>query len=257
VETHLRRRRAQGAKLLAPYLTGGVTEDWIDHLRAYAEAGADAIEIGLPFSDPILDGPTIAQASDRALARGVTTRALLEELTGADVGVPLIAMTYYNLIVADGADVFCGALARAGLRGLIVPDVPLDEADDLCRAAATAGIDLTLLAAPVTGPQRLARIAEHSRGFVYALTRMDTTGERDRLAESAGILAGRLKQLTDRPVLLGFGISTPQQAADAAAQADGVVVGAALMRLTLDGAGPDRVGAAVAGMRAALDAIAA
>lgn len=253
VETHLRQRRAQGVKLLAPYLTAGVTEDWTDHLTAYAAAGADVVEIGLPFSDPTLDGPTIQAAADRALARGVTTRSLLAELTGLDVGIPLIAMTYYNLVVSEGIDAFCVAAARAGLRGLIVPDVPLDEAADLRRAATNAGLELTLLAAPSTDPRRLADIAASSRGFVYALTRMGTTGERDRLAGSAGVLAARLSQITDRPVLLGFGISTPRQAVEAAALCDGVVVGAALVRLILDGAGPDRVGAAVAELRAALD----
>ncbi|NJC72661.1 tryptophan synthase subunit alpha [Planosporangium thailandense] len=254
VEVHLREQRARGRKLLVPYLTGGITADWIEYARGYASAGADAIEIGLPFSDPILDGPTIQEASDRALARGVTTRSVLEELAAVRLGVPLIAMTYYNLVVHEGAAAFCAALAAAGVRGLIVSDVPLDEADDLRGHAETAGVELTLLASPVTGPERLARIAALSRGFVYAVSLMGTTGERDRVAGSAALLARRLTALTDRPVLLGFGISTPDHAAEAATLADGVVVGTALMRRILDGATPAQVSAVVAGMRQALDA---
>ncbi len=253
VEAHLRHRRAGGRKLLAPYLTGGITADWTRYLTAYAQGGADAIEIGLPFSDPILDGPTIQAASHRALQRGVTVRSILDDLAHVDIDVPLIAMTYYNLVVHQGAVAFCRDLAAAGIQGLIVPDVPVDEVDELDAAAADAGVELTLLAAPTTTEARLATIAQRSRGYVYAVSVMGTTGEREHLADSAGELAGRLRALTDRPVLLGFGISTPAHAAAAAAVADGVAVGAALMAAVLAGAGPDQIGARVAALREALD----
>lgn len=250
VEDHLRLRRAQRRSLLVPYLTGGISPDWTGYLTAYAHNGADAIEIGLPFSDPILDGPTIQEASDRALRRGVTVRSVLDEVAGIDVGVPLIAMTYYNLVVHQPS--FCEDLAAAGIRGLIVPDVPVDEALPLAAAAEAAGVELTLLAAPTTPPGRLAEIAAASRGFVYAVSVMGTTGT--PFAEAGGRLATDLRRLTDRPVLLAFGISTPAQAVTASQSADGVVIGAALMRQILDGGTPEQLGATLAGFRGALDA---
>jgi tryptophan synthase alpha chain len=254
VEDHLRLRRAEGRSLLAPYLTGGVRPDWTRYLHEYARNGADAIEIGLPFSDPILDGPTVQQASDQALRRGVTVRGLLDELATVEIGIPLIAMTYYNLVVHRGAGPFCRDLREAGISGLIVPDLPIDEAAELGDAAAANGIDLTLLAAPTTSADRLAEIVERSRGFVYAVSVMGTTGERDHLADSAGRLAADLRELTDRPVLLAFGISTPEHAVAASSHADGVVIGAALMRQILDGASPEEMGATLASFRRALDA---
>lgn len=253
LENRLRRRRDAGYKLLMPYVTGGVTANWVDQLRAFVDAGADAIEIGLPFSEPTVDGTTIQQAVHRALARGTTTCGLLDELTAAAIGVPLVASTYCNLVVHAGAERFCAALRDAGVTGLIVPDLPLDESDEVAEVAAGAGIDLVLLAAPSTPAPRLAQIARRSRGFVYAVSTMGTTGERHTVAGSAYSLVDRLRDATDRPVLVGFGISTPAHAVDITRSADGVVVGAALTRRILDGAGPHDVGAFLAGMRRAVD----
>lgn len=241
--------RAAGRPLLVPYLTGGISADWTRYLAEYARNGADAIEIGLPFSDPILDGPTIQESSGRALRRGVTVRGLLDEVSRVTVGVPLIAMTYYNLVMRTPG--FCRDLAAAGIRGLIVPDLPVDEAAPLRSAAAEAGVELTLLAAPATPADRLAEIAEASRGFVYAVSVMGTTGA--RFAESGGQVAAAVRRLTDRPVLLAFGISTPAEAVTAAGHADGVVIGAALMRRILDGGTPEQLGAVLASFRQALD----
>lgn len=243
-------------KRLVPYLTGGIRPDWTRYLEEYERAGATAIEIGLPFSDPILDGPTIQEASDRALRRGVSVASVLADLAAVPVGIPLIAMTYYNLVAHRGPDRFCAELAAAGVTGLIVPDLPVDEAGALERAAAAHGVELTLLAAPATPPGRLAEIAERSRGFVYAISVMGTTGERDHLAADGVRLAGRLRELTDKPVLLAFGISRPEHAVAAAEVSDGVVIGAALMRRILDGGGPEELGAVVAEFRAALDTVA-
>lgn len=244
-------------KRLNPYLTGGITPDWIDYLLAFQEAGADAVEIGLPFSDPMMDGATIQQASDQALRRGVTVASILADLTAARdrIRVPLIAMTYANLVFRTGPEAFCRRLARAGITGLIVPDVPIDEVNRLEAAAADAGVELILLAAPITPPDRLAEIGRRSRGFVYAVSVMDTTGERDSLAATAAPLARRIKAVTDLPVLIGFGISTPEQAATAALAGDGVVVASALMRRVLDGASPDDLRSEVAAFRAALDQV--
>jgi tryptophan synthase alpha chain len=233
-------------KLLMPYVTAGIAPDWSAYLTAFADAGADLIEVGLPFSDPTMDGPTIQEASDAALARGATPAAVLGQLATVRVGIPLIASTYANIALRPG---FADALRVAGCTGLIVPDLPLDE---LARLNAP-GIEVSLLASPATPDDRLAEIGRRSRGFVYAVSVMGTTGERDRLAPSAAALVTRVKRVTDLPVLLGFGISTPEQAAEAAAVADGVIVGAAIMRRILDGAGPAEVGAFVASLRTALN----
>ncbi|GIJ09627.1 tryptophan synthase subunit alpha [Micromonospora andamanensis] len=255
LETRLRLRRDSGRKLLMPYLTGGVTPDWTDHLRALADAGADAIEVGIPFSDPTLDGVTIQEASDVALARGATTAGILADLSRSRIEVPVVVSTYANLALRGGADRFCRALAEAGVRGLIVPDLPLEEAGSTGAAARAANVDLALLASPATPPRRLREIAERSRGFVYAVSLMGITGEREHLATSAAGLARRLRGVTDRPVFLGFGISTPAQAAAAARDADGVIVGAALMRRLLDGADPAATAGFVRSLRAALDGV--
>ncbi|WP_436762978.1 tryptophan synthase subunit alpha [Streptosporangium sp. V21-05] len=254
VEARLRARRDTGRGLLMPYVTGGITPGWTDYLRAFAAAGADAIEVGLPFSDPTLDGVTIQRAGEVALARGASTRRILADLSGVpDLGVPLVVSTYYNLVLHDGPGAFCAALSRAGVGGLIVPDLPMHEAGELTEVAAAAGIEPALLASPSTPPPRLAEIARRSRGFVYAVSLMGTTGERAALAASAAELTGRIRRVTDRPVLLGFGISTPDQAREARRHADGVVVGAAVMRRVLDGAGPDDLRAFLATLRQALD----
>jgi tryptophan synthase alpha chain len=237
-------------KLLMPYITAGVCSDWAAYLAAFEDAGADLVEVGLPFSDPMVDGPAIQQASVTALARGVTPASVLAELAAVRVGIPLIASTYANIALRPG---FAGALRAAGVTGLIVPDLPLDELAGL----SAPGIEVSLLASPVTPDDRLAEIGRRSQGFVYAVSVMGTTGERDRLAPSATALVARVKQVTGLPVLLGFGISTPGQAAEAAAVADGVIVGAAVMRRILDGAGPAGTGAFVASLRAAISGSAA
>lgn len=232
-------------KLLMPYITAGVRPDWTAYLTAFKDAGADLIEVGLPFSDPTVDGPTIQAASDAALTRGATPASVLAELATVSAGIPLIASTYANIALRPG---FADALRAAGVTGLIVPDLPLDELSGLSGP----GIEVSLLASPATPDDRLAEIGRRSQGFVYAVAVMGTTGERDRLGPSAVALAARVKQVTDLPVFLGFGISTAGQAAEAAAVADGVIVGAAVMRRILDGAGPAEVGAFVASLRAAL-----
>jgi tryptophan synthase alpha chain len=255
LESTLRTNREGGRKLLVPYITGGLGPDWCDVLRAMADAGADAIEIGIPFSDPVMDGPTIQEASTRALARGTTPVSILDDVTGIDAGVPLVAMTYGNLVHKAGRRRFAGQLAAAGISGAIIPDFPLEESEEWEAAAAAEDVEAVLLVAPVTPDDRLVRICERSRGFVYAVSRMGITGERADVATSAGVIAKRVKAVSDKPVLVGFGISTPEQAVEAAAEADGVIVASALMRILLDGGGPEDAGAFVAAMRAALDSL--
>ena len=254
LEAHLRARRETGAKLLVPYVTGGLGPRWTEVLAAMAAAGADAIEVGIPFSDPVMDGPTIQEASQRALDLGATPTAILDALPAVDAPVPLVAMTYYNIVYRAGHRRFAHALVESGVSGAIIPDVPLEELDPWAQAAGQEGVEAVLLASPVTPDDRLARICERSQGFVYGVSVMGITGERQSLAQSAAVMAKRLKAHTDKPVLLGFGVSTPAHAVEACAEADGVIVASALMRLLVDGASPDQVGDAVAALRAALDA---
>ena len=253
VEARLREVRATGRKILVTYVTGGLGPDWVEVLQAMVAGGADLVEIGIPFSDPVMDGPTIQEASTRALEGGATPGSIMDLLRGIDVPVPLVAMTYYNLVFRSGHVRFSSLLAEAGVRGAIVPDLPLEESGPWELAADAAGVDAVLLAAPVTPEKRLAELCRRSRGFVYGVNLMGVTGERTSVAESARVLAKRLKAVTDKPVVMGFGISTSEQAVAAAAEADGVVVASVLMRLLLDGGGPAAVGDAVAAMRAALD----
>ncbi len=254
LETALRTRRGEGAKLLVPYVTGGLGNDWTEVLAAVVAAGADAVEVGIPFSDPVMDGPTIQEASTRALGRGTTPASVLGDLRRVELGVPVVVMTYYNLAYRMGDLRFARSLAAAGVSGAILPDLPLEESAPWEAEAAAAGIEPVLLAAPVTPDARLAAIAERSRGFVYGVSRMGITGERADLATSAGVMAKRLKAVTDLPVLIGFGISTPAQAVEVCAEADGVVVASALLRALLDGGGPEAAADFVGSMRAALDA---
>ncbi|MEX0663225.1 MAG: tryptophan synthase subunit alpha [Acidimicrobiia bacterium] len=253
LEAHLRARRDAGAKLLVPYVTGGLGPDWLDVVRAVVDAGADAVEIGIPFSDPVMDGPTIQEASQRALDAGATPATIVAEAAKLDVDAPLAVMTYYNPVHHTGHERFAASLADAGIDGAIVPDLPLDELDGWGDAADAAGIETVLLAAPTTPDDRLARICERSRGFVYGVSLLGVTGERDSLAVNATDMGRRLKAMTDRPSLLGIGISTGPQAVEGAAAADGVIVGSALIKRLLDGDGPEGAGAFIGELRKALD----
>jgi tryptophan synthase alpha chain len=255
LEAHLRARRDAGRKLLVPYITGGITADWVDLLHAAALAGADAIEVGIPFSDPVMDGPTIQAASLQALRRGTTPASILSDLrAGAgDLEAPLVVMTYANVPFRMGARRFAAELVEAGVSGVILPDVPLEELDEWSPAGDAAGLETVMLASPISPDDRLAALCERSRGFVYGVGLLGVTGERAAVGERTSLLAKRLKAITDRPVVMGFGISTGEQAAQIAADADGVVVGSALMRVVLEGADPEAVGAFVADLRSGLD----
>ncbi|HEY6533577.1 MAG TPA: tryptophan synthase subunit alpha [Acidimicrobiales bacterium] len=253
-EVALREARGAGRKLLVPYVTGGYGDDWTEVVRAVADAGADAIEIGIPFSDPVMDGPVIQQASEEALRAGATPVGVLDELRDIDAGVPLAVMTYFNLAHHMGLERFAASLAGSGVAAAILPDLPLEEVGPWARAADAAGVETVLLAAPTAPDERLPRIVARARGFVYAVGLLGVTGEREALAASSLVIARRLKAVTDKPVLVGVGVSTAQQAVEVSEVADGVVIGSALMRRVLEGAGPAGAGAFVGEIRAALDA---
>ena len=254
LESHLRDRRAAGRSLLVPYVTGGLGAGWLDVVRAVVDVGADAVEIGIPFSDPVMDGRTIQEASRRALDIGATPAKVVAEAAELDVDVPLVVMTYYNPVMHAGHARFAASLADAGIDAAIVPDLPIDELDGWGDAADPAGIETVLLAAPTTPDARLHAICERSRGFVYGVALMGVTGARDRLEAQALEMGRRCQAATDRPVLLGVGISTPDQAVAAAGAADGVIVGSALIARLLHGGDADDAYTFVAELRAALDA---
>ena len=251
MEARFRAARAAGRKLLVPYITGGYP-GWEDAVRAAAAAGADGIEIGIPFSDPVMDGPMIQQASQAALDLGATPPAILDAAAELEVDIPLAVMTYYNLVHHDGHRRFAGRLVTAGIDACILPDLPLEESDPWCDAADDAGVETVMLAAPTAPDDRLPRVAARARGFVYAVGLLGVTGERSALADSATALATRLKAITDRPVLIGVGVSNAEQARQACRVADGVVQGASVVRRLMEH-GPDAVGEYVAEVRAALD----
>jgi len=251
LEERFRTLRASGRKLLVPYVTG-FSPNWVEAIHAAVANGADAVEIGLPFSDPVMDGPVIQRASTIALQRGATVNAILDEVRELDVDVPLVVMCYYNTVFRAGHERFASLVRKAGVSGVIVPDLPLEESAPWCVAADTAGLATVMLAAPTAPDARLPLIAQRSRGFVYAVGLLGITGERETLASSATTIARRVKSATDLPVLVGVGVSDAAQAVEACSVADGVIQGAAIMRRLLD-EGADSVGRFVADVRRALD----
>jgi tryptophan synthase alpha chain len=240
LEHALRARRDGGGRAFVPYLTGGYPGVDAGLLRSLGAAGADAIEVGIPFSDPVMDGGVIQEASARALEGGATPRGVLAEIREAGIEVPIAVMTYVNPVHHLGFAAFAAEGRDAGVAGLIVPDLPVDESGELEGRAASAGVDLVLLAAPGTRDERLAEIGRRSRGFVYCVATYGVTGARDALGAAARDVVDAVRPHTDLPLLVGVGIGTPEQAAEACAFADGVVVGSALMARIVRG---DRDGA--------------
>ena len=251
LETAFRAKRAGGRKLLVPYITGGLP-GWEIALRSAVQAGADAIEIGIPFSDPVMDGPVIQEASQKALDAGATPVSILQQARDLDVDVPLAVMLYYNTVHHAGHHRFAEQLAAAGICAAIVPDLPLEESGPWCEAADASAIETVMLAAPTAPDARLPLVCARARGFVYSVGLLGVTGERTSLAATATALAARLKAVTDVPVLVGVGVSNAEQAREAVRVADGVVQGASVMRRFLED-GPEAVGEYVAEVRAALD----
>jgi len=222
--------------------------------EAYAANGADLIELGVPYSDPLADGPVIHAAGSEALRAGATLSAVLEVGEALSQRLPVVLMCYVNLVLARGAEPFAAALGDAGVSGLIVPDLPLHESDEIRGACDGAGVALVALVTPTTPEDRLAQIVASARGFIYAVSVVGTTGERAALADHVGDLLTRIRRHATLPVALGFGISTPEQAAEAAAAgADGVIVASRLVRAASEADDPAAAtGALVAGLAAGL-----
>jgi tryptophan synthase alpha chain len=245
---------------LMPYLMGGFPD--VDTSRAIglacADNGADLLEFGIPYSDPLADGPVIHSAGTRALAAGATTAAVLRAAGDVAEAVPVVVMCYANLVYARGVERFADDLAARGVSGLIVPDLPLEEAPEFLAACDAAGIALVPLVAPTTPDDRLAAIGARARGFIYTVSVTGTTGERAGVSSDLPSVLARVHAHAQVPVAVGFGISTPADAAAAAdAGADGVIVGTRLVRAAAEAAdsGEDpaaAVGEQVAALSAAL-----
>ena len=241
---------------LMPYVMGGfpTLEQSLAIGQACVAAGADLIELGLPYSDPLADGPVIHAAGTRALAGGADVAGVLDVARALSGEVPVALMCYANMVFAPGADAFVDRLERAGICGMIVPDLPHGEAPEVLGACDERGLALIGLVAPTTTPKRLAAIGATARGFLYTVSVVGTTGERRALAEDLAAIVARAKASTSVPVAIGFGISTPEQAVQAAAAgSDGVIVGTRLVRAAGEAQDPAAaVGAVVGELAAAL-----
>jgi tryptophan synthase alpha chain len=238
---------------LMPYLMGGypTLADSLSCGLAAADAGADLVELGIPFSDPLADGPVIHAAGTEALAAGATPRLVLGVCEQLAMRVPVVLMVYANIVMTAGVEAFALRAAAAGASGLIVPDLPHDEASELRAACDAEGLALVPLVAPTTTPERIAEIGADARGFVYTVSLTGTTGERAELPPGLADTVARVRAATEVPVAVGFGISTPDHARAVAEIADGVIVGSRVVRAAGEG-GARAVGALTAELAAAL-----
>ncbi len=243
ISSTLEAARRDGRLALVMYLTVGFPSvaATCEVGAALVEAGVDAIELGVPFSDPLADGPTIQAAATRALAQGVTTEVCLQvgaDLRKAGPSVPLLFMGYYNPIVQYGPEAFVVASRDAGVDGLIVPDLPLEEAEELDRPCRERGIGIVPLVAPTTPVERIARQQARGAAFIYVTTRLGVTGARDSLPSGVGDLVQRVRSTGPSPVAVGFGISRPEQIAALRGVADAAIVGSALIDLVANSEAP-------------------
>jgi tryptophan synthase alpha chain len=245
-----------GTAALMPYLMAGypTLEQSVQIGEACVRGGADLLELGVPYSDPLADGPVIHEADTRALAAGASVGGVLEVARALAPSVPIVLMCYANMVFAPGVEEFVERLAQTGACGLIVPDLPLEESGAVREASEAHGLALVPLVAPTTPPDRLQAIGALARGFIYTVSVVGITGERAALQDSFAEVVSRAKASTDVPVALGFGISTPEQARQAAdAGADGVIVGTRLVRAAAEAEDPPgAVGALVAELAAGL-----
>jgi tryptophan synthase alpha chain len=246
VEPVLGALRRESRAALVGYLPAGLPDvaASVRLIRAMVESGVDIVEVGLPYSDPVMDGPTIQSAAQQALDAGIRTADVFRVVEATAALAPTLVMTYWNPVERYGVERFAGDLSSAGGAGLITPDLIPDEAADWISAADRHSLDKVFLVAPSSTPQRLADTARASRGFIYAAAVMGVTGARESSSTAAPALVERLREVTDKAVGVGLGVSTAAQAADVAAYADAVIVGSALVRCVLDSPDvPSAVGA--------------
>lgn len=232
------RLRASGGKGLVTYVTAGDPdlETTGAILKAIDAAGADVIEVGVPFSDPLADGPVIQRASERALAGGASlgrTLSLLAMVRPA-ISAPIVLFTYANPVLRMGQEAFAAQAARAGVDGVLLLDLPIEEAGEMHALLDSAGIDLVCLLSPTSTTERIDAAAKFGRGFLYAISRLGVTGARDTVAAGAGDLVSRIRARTELPIALGFGLSRPEHVREACTHADAAVVGSALVQAIAD-----------------------
>lgn len=227
------RAHVENRRVLVGYLPAGFPsyDGCVAALAAMVKAGVDVVEIGLPYSDPVIDGPTIQRAAEQSLAQGTRTKDVLRTVEAvAAMGVPALCMTYWNPVARYGVDRFAADLAAAGGAGLITPDLIPEEADDWIAASDRHGLDRVFLVAPSSTDARLVRTVEACRGFVYAASVMGVTGTREKTSEQGRTLVTRVREVTDLPVAVGLGVSNGAQAAEVGGYADAVIVGSAFVR---------------------------
>lgn len=250
---------SQNRTALMPFLTMGYPErdSALELVPAVVEAGADMVELGVPFSDPLAEGVTIQGSSQRALANGMTLRVCLEQaaaLRTRDIEVPLLLMGYYNPIYQMGIEEFAERAAAAGIDGLIIPDLPPEESDPLQSALRERDLDIVFLLAPTSNDERMQIVAARSSGFIYLVSLIGVTGAREEIRAGLQSFVARVRDVSDLPLAVGFGISTPEQAAHVAAMADGVIVGSALIDAITASAEPAQAARTfVASLRAGID----
>ncbi len=254
LETTLRTIRESGRKILAPYLMSGfpTPDAFPDLLAGVIDAGADLLEIGIPFSDPLMDGPVIQAAADVVLAQEERPMTAVRRMGALGSSVPFVFMTYYNPILAEGEASFASRAVAAGASGTIVPDLPVEEAASWASASRDAGLANVFLTAPTTPRDRLEEIVREGSGFVYCVSLLGVTGVRASVSERARGVVALLREVTDRPALVGVGVSTPEQAVEICSFADGVIVGSAVIRAVQD-EGIEAAVSLVKSMREALD----
>ena len=227
--------RDRGASAFMPYLCAGdpTPELTAKLLLTLEAAGADLIELGVPFSDPIADGPTIQRASERALTHGISLQQILEIVTSIrpQTDIPIALMSYYNPIFRMGEEAFCKAAQDAGVDGVIVPDLPPEEAQQLLEIAPRYNLATIFLVAPTSPPERMQLIASVSTGFIYCVSVTGVTGARAMLSDEVAPMITELRKHTDKPISVGFGVSTPEQATQVSQIADGVIVGSAIVNV--------------------------
>ncbi len=252
--------RARGEKALVPFFTAGYPDEdtFCDIVRAAADAGCRVMEIGIPFSDPMADGPVIQESSKTALAQGMTLRRALE-LAGTlsrEVDVSFVLMSYINPLLRMGFDVYAAGAHAAGARGTIVPDLPVEESAPIRASFSRAGVALVDLVAPTSGEERIRRIAAVADGFLYLVSLTGVTGARSALADDLPAFVGRVRAASALPLYVGFGVSTAEQAAQISQSADGVIIGSALIRILQESgsraAAVERTGAFLRAVRAAM-----
>lgn len=233
IDRRFQELRTTGQKALIPFITAGDPDLSVTRELAWAfeAAGADLLELGVPFSDPLADGATIQRASQRALENGVTLKRVIGvvEQIRAKSQIPVVLMSYFNPILRMGTDEFATRAGHAGVDGVIVPDLPPEEAQELQRCCAASAVHTIFLAAPTSTDARLRRIAQSSQGYIYYVSLKGVTGTRDTVQTDLEVSLNRLRPLTDKPIAVGFGISTPTQVSQVARLADGVIVGSAIV----------------------------